>query len=138
MNLELMAMRWLRWQKRCPIVLRERSPIYAIGDPDVLGVTAARYLIEIEIKRSVADFKADARKAHVANRSFQLKRMPKQKYYFVTREIVERCKLELPEWAGLMTVFNEVSCRVLVEAPVNKESQRLTVVQFAGQSGDCG
>ncbi len=55
MTLEYHALAWLRFEKRCPIVMLERGISY-ISRPDALGITTARYMVEIEIKRSLADF----------------------------------------------------------------------------------
>jgi hypothetical protein len=126
MNLELLAMRWLWLEKNCHYVLRERSPRYSMGEPDILGVTASRYLIEIEIKRSMSDFRADAKKWCRLNRDGNLKRIPKQIYYLVTLDMIDRCKQELPAWAGLMRPAAG-TCQVIENAPINSESERLTV-----------
>ena len=128
MNLELMAMRWLWLEKNCHYVLEQRSPRYHLGLPDVLGVTPARYLIEIEIKRSAGDFHADKNKPHRANRHFYIKCMPKQFYYLMPRELAEKLKDKLPEWAGLMCESsNNYTAEVLKVAPVNNQSERLSV-----------
>jgi hypothetical protein len=130
MNLELMAMHWLRWERRCIAVIRERSPrSWPCGRPDVLGVTQARYLIEIEVKRSVSDFRADQSKASRRNRDLYPKRLPKQFYYFAPREVAEKIQSELPAWAGLMgwdATWVQVPI-ILKKAPVNKLSERLTL-----------
>lgn len=130
MNLELMAMKWLRFERRCPIVIRERSPRSCIGRPDVLGVTASRYLIEIEIKRSVSDFHADARKSHRTPSwmdSFKVK-LPKLFYYLVPEEIRETVERRLNGHAGLLYALN---CSVFVarSAPVNRDSKRLSLIE---------
>ena len=132
MNLELFAMRWLRWQKRCVIVLEQRSPRqWSCGVPDVLGITGARYLIEIEIKRTLSDFKADSRKAFRQRRNLGIKREldPKQFYYLVPSTLVEKVRPLVPDWAGLMRGPTECSHSIFVvkAAPTNNQSTRLTV-----------
>lgn len=84
-----------------------------------------RYLIEIEIKRSVSDFKADFKKIHRVNRDLWIESQPRQFYYFVPESIFEKCKPLVPQWAGLARVENEVQFRVEIEAPVNSKSKRL-------------
>jgi hypothetical protein len=128
-NLELMALRWLRWEKKCPIAFCERSPVYGNGDPDVLGVTNARYRIEIEIKRSVSDFKADAKKTHRHNRQFNLEIHPRQFYYLVPSQLIEKVKPILPQWAGLMSGPTSTTCciSVVIPAPVNDLSRRMNI-----------
>ena len=57
------AAEWLRYERRCPIICFERPPAaWKDYRPDVMGITRARTLIEIEIKVSVADFRADKQK----------------------------------------------------------------------------
>lgn len=88
-NLELLAMRWLRWEKRCIIVLTERSPrAQSCGEPDVLGITKDRYMYEIEVKRTISDFRADSDKPSRKFRDdgWRAPKLPKQFYYLV-REV---------------------------------------------------
>lgn len=137
MSLELLAMRFLRFEKACPVALFERTPRYSNGEPDVLGVTKARYLLEIEIKRSVADFRANKNKpfhaarngnGHIHNRQ-NAERWPKQFWFLVPPELVTKVERHVPEWAGLMRgpEKNEGwQVWVVKKAPVNKESKRLS------------
>lgn len=130
MNLELMAMRWLRFEKRCALILCERSPrAWSCGKPDVLGVTDARYLYEIEVKRSLSDFRADAKKTCRVNRHIHIEKQPKQFYYLMPAAIAEKAQVEIPNWAGLMAPGSRFygALEVLKPAPVNKESRRLSL-----------
>jgi len=122
MNLEMSAMRWLWLEKNCHIVLEERSPKHMMGEPDVIGVTAGRYLIEIEVKRSASDFYADAKKHHRANREFYLKHQPRQFYYLMPKELAQKLQDKIPDWAGLMQSPFDPLIEVLKVAPVNLES----------------
>ena len=135
MNLELMAMSWLRWQKRCVIIVNERTPReYPCGLPDVLGVLQSRYLIEIEVKRTLSDFKADALKPSRRCRDLYPKKFPKQFYYLVLPGMVEKVQPLLPDWAGLMRGpgDQDVQCvHVVKTAPTNHESQRLSTKECA-------
>jgi hypothetical protein len=128
-NLELMALRWLRWEKKCPMAFCERSPVYGNGEPDVLGITAARYRIEIEIKRSISDFRADFKKSHRINQKFNLEVHPRQFYYLTPHELVPKIKPLLPSWAGLMQgpTDNYYAIQVVIQAPINDASERLTI-----------
>lgn len=125
MNLELTAMRWLWLEKKCLVVLEERTPGYMMGQPDVLGITAGRYMIEIETKRSVADFRADAKKSHRINREFYIEQQPRQFYYMMPPELVEKLKDEIPSWAGLMTSPHDNQVEIIKIAPVNEKSKKL-------------
>lgn len=136
-DLEHMAMFWLRFEKRCRVVLTERSPRYGNGKPDVLGITDARFLLEIEIKRSVSDFRANDNKPHIAgqNAAFALEgefcseMFPRQFWYLVPHGLVEKVRPLLPKWAGLLRGPSEdevqgLSC--VVKATTNKGSKRLS------------
>lgn len=130
MSPELRAFAYLRHIRRCPIVLFERTPRPCEWSdrPDAIGVTPARYLIEIEVKRSLADFRANAKKRHVENRQHCLKRWPKQFYFLTPISIHQRVLAELPEWAGLLAFDNMTQhyVEVIRQAPVNRESRKLT------------
>ena len=132
MNLELMALRWLLYERRCEIALCERSPRSDwCGEPDVLGITPARYMIEIEIKRSVSDFRADSRKQsrEPLFRQSYARRLPKQFYYLVPAALVGRVQSEVPVWAGLMRGPSKggYALEIIKDAPINRESMRLSV-----------
>lgn len=126
MDLENSALRWLAWEKKCIAVLHERQPRYHMGTPDVLGLTRARYLIEVEVKRSVSDFKANSQKHCVLNREHFKAYWPRQFYFFVPETIVQKCEHLTPEWAGLAKLVDGVRFEVVKPAPVNHESKRLT------------
>jgi len=147
MNLELMAMHFLRFEKACPVALCERSPRWSNGNPDVLGITKARYLLEIEIKRSVSDFRANAKKRHMIPREnpgeFELEhyapKWPKQFWFLVPCELVKKVEPLVPDFAGLMRGpgRNEIQgVRVVKRAPVNQHSAKLTVKETF-QLGHC-
>lgn len=93
---------WLRYNRRCPLVCFERSPLGSSYPyrPDIIGVTRERCVIEVEIKQTLSDFRANAKK-----RVIQLGRcVPRQFYFAVPTAMVERVKPELPEHAGLLTL----------------------------------
>lgn len=126
MSLETRAIHWLLYEGRCHYAVCERSPRKLTGEPDVLGVRAGRRLVEIEVKRSISDFKANAGKRHVAQREMYLQQWPYQFYFLVPEALVAKIQPLLPSYAGLMSdTFYYV--RVHKVAPVNKESRRLTV-----------
>lgn len=130
MTLELAAMRWLWLEQNCITVICERTPVYGIGQPDVLGVTPGRYLTEIEVKRSVSDFRADFKKPHRFKQGVeQLK--TRQFYYMVAPSIVSKVEPEIPEWAGLMTIDEKYQSKQILikKAPVNKNAIKLNLKQ---------
>src|SRR5579872_3260087 len=131
MSLELYALDWLLYEKRCEIALRERSPRMGFcGEPDVIGLTRSRHLVEIEVKRSVSDFKRDRFKASRVRRDLFLDKLPLYFYYLVPNELLEKVQPLTPEWAGLMRgpVDGEPQAVYVVRpAPKNRNSQRLSV-----------
>lgn len=137
-------MRWLWIEQKCLVVLQERTPKYGMGQPDVIGVTPGRYLTEIEIKRSAADFRKDFDKPHRRVRfklnpigepwmgSLCLSNHPRQFYYMMPPNLAEKLKDQIPDWAGLMTLEAAGPwTKVIKVAPVNKESTKLNAKQCA-------
>lgn len=122
--------KWLRFENKCVIVLNERTPVYGHGQPDVLGVTRSRFLKEIEVKRTMSDFRANAKKRHVANRDYYIQNWPRQFYYAVPKSLVDKVMKELPPWAGLLSV-NGSQVELMADAAVNKEARKLTMKQCA-------
>lgn len=130
MSLELRGLSWLRFECRCPIVLQERSPREVwCGRPDLLGITKARYGIEVEIKRSFQDFKADFDKPSRRSREFYLHHHARKFFYLVTPEIVEKVAPLVPEWAGLITTDLpwRHAWKIVKDAPINTASRRYTI-----------
>ena len=123
-SLEFTFAKWLRWDRRCVIILTERGPVH--WRPDVWGILPSRLSCEIEVKRTLADFRADADKPHIANRNISNdKNYPAYFWYGVPADLVERVKPLLPPWAGLITVT--YSTTVIVPAPKNPDAKKLSV-----------
>lgn len=139
MRLEHLALSWLRFEKRCHVAMFERSPrSRSCGEPDVIGVTKSRHFLEIEIKRSLSDFRANKKKPFHRIRDLgdaDSNPYPKQFWFLVPAELVDKVRPELPRWAGLLRgpTANEFQIASVVHAPVNKGSRRLSakeVVRF--------
>jgi hypothetical protein len=133
-GLEFMALKFLRYQKRCMLVICERSPRQDYcGVPDVFGVTAARYTMEIEVKRTLSDFRADSKKPSrqmVFRNNLRLQRLPKYFWYLVPPELAAKVEPLVPEWAGLMRGPGKKEVQrvcSIKQAPANLDSQRLTI-----------
>lgn len=126
-----MAMRWLHWKRRCPIVIRERSPrSHITGRPDVLAVTKDRHLVEVEIKRSVSDLRANLKKRHMQTRFACIEKFPRVFYFLVHHTILQRAEELIPSWAGLAVgpTENQVQEILVVRrAPINKASKRVSL-----------
>lgn len=121
---------WLRYDRRCIMVCWEREILGLFSRrPDMIGVTHSRHVIEVEIKRTMTDFRANGKKKyhrHAAGAEYQ----PRQFYFFVPPELEAAATAELPEGAGLMTAGPSISygllrVRIIKPAPVNKHSPRL-------------
>lgn len=138
-SLELYAMEWLRYKARCVLLVNERSIRYGAGRPDCLGVRANRTTVEVEVKRSLADFKNNAAKRHATYRSrgseWHEAQAPSQFYFIVPFKLVARVTPLLPSWAGLLATPHAAQvrrprddeARVIVRAPTNRKASRLTV-----------
>lgn len=68
--------------------------------PDLIGVNRTFRMIEVELKSSVADFKANGAKRGIR---WQM-HFPSQFYFCVPPELVDRVKSLLPVGAGLLTI----------------------------------
>jgi hypothetical protein len=101
-TLKAVAAQWLRYERQCMIVALERGPSRWWGRPDVLGVTLGRRLIEIEIKQTVADFKANARKECMAMRAQGVALPPQQFYFLVPFGILDKVRTLCPTTAGIL------------------------------------
>lgn len=99
MKAKASALRWLRLEKRCAFIATEVGTFSA----DALGINEKR-MIEVEIKISIQDFKADFRKQkHMAygkdyDISWGNTWIPNQFYFAVKPEMVEEAK-------GLLTQY---------------------------------
>ena len=143
MSLEYQGAMWLKWEKKCPLVLFEKTPRYGHGQPDILGINDRRFIFEIEIKRSVSDFRANAKKNHILNRESSpelASRFPRQFWFLVPQAMVEKIRDEVPQWAGLLTVTEEVTdcgwgtprrVESVKPAPTNQASEKLSVMECA-------
>lgn len=132
------ALAWLRYQHRCFLVATERHPLgdWNHGRPDALGADGKRFITEVEIKITVSDFRANAKKRHIKNRNWNSSGAPRQFYFMVPPLLVEKVRPELPEYAGLMTIEEHgfmpgvKEVRVIRSAPVNRSASPLTVRQL--------
>lgn len=133
--LELHAVAWLRYERQCSLVClgrdvgagREGTALYGC-QPDVLGVTKTRRTVEIEIKRSVADLRAQKRKMRLG-----LNPGPNQYFYLVPREIAEKCKRLLQDGEGLLSWCSVMRMDIVVPAPL-RHKQRLSFRQCIGMA----
>lgn len=137
MHLVYYAAWFLKWEKRCSLILTERSPrAFMAGRPDVLGILPSRYLIEIEIKCTLSDFRANKNKRHILMRNIEHKddagryrrAAPRHYFFLVPQTLADKVAAELPDGAGLLVPLeNRIGLKVLKEALPNRESAKLTI-----------
>ncbi len=132
-QLRACAAAFLRYTKQCPVIAFERGVDWHIR-PDVLAVTKSRYLIEIEIKLTLADFKADRKKRRWHNNLYGGVGR-RQFYYCVPQTLVEKVEGIVPTGCGLMMptdhVMNGINVvRVIKRAPLNRKAPRLSLKQI--------
>lgn len=101
------ACEFLRYEQGCYLLAWERSP-WEHHKPDLMGVERGRRVLEIEIKRSLADFKADAKKRIWDYRKMG-KAVPFKFWYLVPPELVEEILPMVPDGLGLLTVGPRLS-----------------------------
>lgn len=108
---------WLRYKKQAPVVAFERG--IGAGIPDVMAITKDRFLLEVEIKISMADFRRDKAKDKWRWRSFNRDsaRDPAYFYYAVPREMVEKIRALIPEGTGIITMPNPETINGLTGVP---------------------
>lgn len=143
MSLEFQGALWLKLEKKCPLVLFEKTPRYGHGQPDVLGVNERRFIFEIEVKRTISDFRANAKKPHIINRETLpefAERFPRQFWYLLPLKLAEKIHEEVPKWAGLLALTEEMQdagyytplrIKSLKPAPTNQVSRKLSLAECA-------
>ncbi len=105
--LKAAALQWLRYERQCMIVSLERPPRPRWhGVPDVIGVNLKRLVTEIEVKMTMADFRANKKKRCMKYRAEGMAECPWKFYFLVPPELVTAAQAELPgDFAGLMTLM---------------------------------
>lgn len=100
---------YLRYEMGCPIVAIERG--VGGGTPDLLGVTADGYLVEVEIKQSMADFRKNEKKWARRVRDqpswgsfFTGHRIPARSFFLVPAKMRAKAEAELPAGWGLLSI----------------------------------
>lgn len=137
-DLEYRAARWLKFEKRCTLVMCERSPrTWWAGEPDVIGINPSRFLFEIEVKRTMADFRANQKKRHMQNRfSLEMeiakqysRKAPKHFWFLVPEKLADKALAEVPDFAGLMIPKGGYELTVVKKSPANNDSEKLSLLE---------
>ena len=91
-----------------------------VHECDLFVLSKSGYATEIEIKISVSDLRADAKKWH-AHRSRRIKFL-----YFAVPEQMRKCMGEIPENAGVIVVSDGGHCELLRKPTANKLALKLS------------
>lgn len=91
-------------------------------ESDFFCQSSSGYLIEVEVKISVSDFKADFKKEkhkYLSGQDNSKKFIPNKFYYAVSEEIAS--KIEVPKYAGLIVISNNKTDFVKKAPLIHKE-----------------
>lgn len=114
------AVRWLKREKRCPIVVAELTT-YASEQPDAIGYRCGISIL-VECKASRADFLRDQKKLHRCRGS-----MGDHRYYLSSPGVIQPD--DLPEGWGLL----HFDGKTVTDATPAPGRQRNGNVNFAGE-----
>lgn len=128
-ELEEAAVRWLLLDRKCVAAYTERHPT-GYWKPDAIGVLSSRRIIEIEIKRTVSDFRQDRLKINVMQWRAGADWRPYQFYYMLPIEIISVLP-EVPEFAGVIQVRGRYQIEVIKRAPVNNKANKIKLKSVA-------
>lgn len=105
---------------------------YGLGihECDLLIVRKSGYAIEVEIKISIADLKADFNKTH-GHRSTKIKYL----YYAIPEKLKEKALPLIPENAGLFIIKEESNYVICVKPAIQNKSARKLSVEEIEQLG---
>jgi len=91
---------------------------------DLLVIKKSGYAVEIEIKMSVSDLKADFKKVH-KHENEKLQAL----YYAVPNDLYEKCKDLFPKYAGIYSIYKIEgrSFARIERSASNKKCRKLTI-----------
>lgn len=136
MNLILQAgANFLLYEKKCDIISMERGLYDYLGRPDLLGVTRDRKLIEVEIKRSFSDFKANFEKRIIERYRDNPRIAPHYFYFLITNDIEEKVmafsREEKHTGYGILVEDRKyIRANNIRKAVQNKEARKLSVKEM--------
>ena len=84
----------------------------------------------MEVKRTVADFRADRLKSNVMAWRHEERGRPYQFYYLIPVEIASAIP-EIPEWAGVIQARDQFQLDVVRRATVNNQAKRIPLKHVA-------
>ena len=125
---------WLRYNRQCLMVCFERDLGYFVsGQPDILAISKEHFVIEVEVKVSVSDFRKDKKKRKWEMEGGGFLRNVRQFYYAVPKNMVEKIKDDIPRSCGLMAIDDFYHHRlndnvaIIKKAPTNRAAERVTL-----------
>ena len=121
---KVLAIKKWQWRKEYCV-----PRCYLLGwEADLLVLPSNKMLEEVEVKISLADFKADFINKKAKHVSLQKGRSPLSYFWFaVPTELVETVKPLIPDYAGLLSVHVNglYSVTVIKKAPLLRGSKKL-------------
>lgn len=135
-TLRTLAYEYLRYEMGSYAVAFERSPLGT--KPDVVGLDKRRFMQEIEIKISKADFDHDAKKPHRAKLMQNLERAYPRVHntlsYLVPPKLVNHVLENAPPYAGVLTPnsarlnsYTGLPTLTVLRKPILLHDQRLSI-----------
>lgn len=109
---------------RLNIIVPNISWGFNIHECDIFLIRKSGYVIEIEIKRSIADLKKDFEKKH---NHIDKKNRIAEFYYAIPEELYEKAKDLIPENAGIIVIFKYTGSknREFLAAATRKKAIRI-------------
>ena len=117
-EIELSVARYFSW--RINLIVPNVSWGLWLHECDLLVVTKAGYCYEVEIKISLSDLKADAKKSH-GHKSKMIRKL-----YFAIPEYLTDAIEHIPENAGILIISARGQCKMFRDAATNSEAPKLT------------
>lgn len=130
-RLEIIAVRFLLWQKRCLMATMERGYDNWLGKPDVLGMTMTREVIEVEIKISVSDLRANREKSIQKYFMTFPEKGPNYFYYLVPKKISDKALAIAEPHSGIIVMPEDSWDWKVLRKPKKIHSQKVGIKRAA-------
>lgn len=124
---------FLLYEKKCDIISMERGLYDHLGRPDILGIMRNRQVIEVEIKISFSDFRANFEKRIISRYRSNPRIAPHYFYFLVTAEIAEKVmtfESDKHTDYGILVLGNSGNLLLARKAGKNKFAAKLSVKQM--------
>jgi len=115
-DIEIAVARHFGWRRN--IIVPNVSWGLDIHEVDLLIISKAGYATEVEIKVTQSDINADLKKGH-GHRSNKIRRL-----YFAVPDYLNEA-LGIPDRCGLISVNNDLYCRILRQPKINTKARAL-------------